>query len=156
MSKSSERSLPSSLARYIAASASRSISSAVSSPAAAQRDADARGHEALLALDHDRRVERGGDAVGDAGRDGLVVDARQEDRELVAAEAGDRVAGAQRVAQPLGDDDQQLVAGGVPERVVDDLELVEVDEEHGGGAGPSASASFSLKARGSGRPVSSS
>ena len=50
--------------------------------------------------------------------------------ELVAAEAGDHVAGAQHAAQALGDDLEQAVAGAVAERVVDDLEVVEVDEQH--------------------------
>ena len=39
--------------------------------------------------------------------------------------------GAHRGAQPLGDRDEQLVAGAVAERVVDLLEAVEVEEEHG-------------------------
>ena len=52
------------------------------------------------------------------------------DRELVAAEAGDDVVGAQHAAQPLGHGDEQPVAGAVPERVVDELEVVEVDEQH--------------------------
>jgi hypothetical protein len=60
--------------------------------------------------------------------------------------------GRSACAQALGDDDEQLVARGVAERVVDDLELVEIDEQHGGGAGPSASASFSLNRVRFGRP----
>ena len=56
-------------------------------------------------------------------------DRLDEHRELVAAEAGHRVAGADRVAQPVGDLDQQLVAGGVAEAVVDLLEAVEVQEQ---------------------------
>ena len=39
--------------------------------------------------------------------------------------------GPERAAQPLGDGDEQLVAGGVAGAVVDGLEVVEVHEEDG-------------------------
>ena len=70
--------LPSSLARYIAASASRS-SSAASASAAVRREADADrgGDEALLAVEHDRGAQGAGDAVGDAAGVGdVAADAR--------------------------------------------------------------------------------
>ena len=54
-----------------------------------------------------------------------------EDRELVAPEPGERVAPAQSLLEPPADRDQELVAGGVPQAVVDDLEAVEVEEQHG-------------------------
>ena len=50
--------------------------------------------------------------------------------ELVAAEAGHGVGGAHALSQPVGGLHQQLVAGAVAEAVVDDLEVVEVEEEH--------------------------
>ena len=70
---------------------------------------------------------------------------------------------AQRVAQALGDRDEQLVAGRVAEAVVDDLEAVEVEEQHGDVA--AAAALQALERAGSGgrgtaarfgRPVSGS
>src|SRR5829696_2767170 len=63
----------------------------------------------------------GGGQVGVLGQDG----------ELVAAEAADGVVLAQAAAQPSRDLAQQPVAGAVAEAVVDHLEVVEVDEEHG-------------------------
>ena len=51
-----------------------------------------------------------------------------QDRELVAAEAGQDVVAAQQLAQALGDVDEQAVALLVAHRVVDLLEAVEVDE----------------------------
>ena len=69
-------------------------------------------------------------ALGDRDRVLLVGDVLAQDRELVAAEAGDGLVPAQRVAQALGDRDDQLVAGRVAEAVVDDLEAVEVEEQH--------------------------
>ena len=65
-------------------------------------------------------------AFGDVDRLAL-----HDDDELVATEPGEHVAFAQHRAQPLGHDLQQLVADLVPEAVVDRLELVEVDEQHG-------------------------
>ena len=50
--------------------------------------------------------------------------------ELVAAEAGDGVGGAQRRLEPLGDLLEQHVAVVVAERVVDLLEVVEVHDHH--------------------------
>ncbi len=49
--------------------------------------------------------------------------------ELVAAEAAERVGLAYDALQPRRHRPQQLVPGGVPERVVDALEVVEVDEQ---------------------------
>ncbi len=75
--------------------------------------------------------ERLGDPLRDPGRAALVVDVLGEHRELVAAEAGDGVARPQGLLDTRGDGGEQLVAGRVPEAVVDELELVEVEEEHG-------------------------
>ena len=71
-----------------------------------------------------RFEHRGGDAVGLLGR-GLG----EQDRELVAAEPGEHVGLAQAAAQQLRDAHDQLVAGRVAERVVDRLEVVEVEHD---------------------------
>ena len=96
-----------------------------------QRDAEAGADEAVLALELERLADRGGEPVGDAADVVEVLDALEQDHELVAAEAGDHVVGAQLVGEALGDGDQQLVTGAVAERVVDDLEVVDVGEHHG-------------------------
>ena len=55
----------------------------------------------------------------------------EEHAELVAAEPGARVAAAAGMpSSRAADADEQLVAGGVAEAVVDGLEVVEVDEQH--------------------------
>ena len=59
------------------------------------------------------------------------VDVGADDDELVAAEPRDGVGGAQRGGQPGRQREQHLVAGGVAERVVDELEAVEVEHEDG-------------------------
>jgi hypothetical protein len=61
----------------------------------------------------------------------LVGDVAEADRELVAAEPGQRVTRAQHALEPAGGLRQQAVAGAVAERVVDDLEVVEVQEKDG-------------------------
>ncbi len=54
----------------------------------------------------------------------------QQDPELVAADAGHHVAVADALGKQVRDLDQRFVAGPVPERVVDHLEPVDVDEQH--------------------------
>ena len=77
------------------------------------------------------------------------VDVVEQDRELVAAEPGDRVAGPQVAASSRrAKRDQQLVADGVAEAVVDELEAVEVEEQHGAAVAGSRSARGRARARG--------
>jgi len=54
--------------------------------------------------------------------------AGQYDDELVAAQAGDEIGFAHDLGQAAGDLAQQVIANLVAERVVDDLEAVEVEE----------------------------
>jgi hypothetical protein len=64
------------------------------------------------------------------GRAALVPYVLGEDGELVSAEARDRVSRAQRLLDPGGDRGEKLVTRGMAEAVVDDLELIEIEEEH--------------------------
>ena len=59
-----------------------------------------------------------------------MVDVLGQHGELVAAEARHGVLGPQRLLDAGRDGGEQLVAGRVAEAVVDELELVEVEEEH--------------------------
>ena len=61
------------------------------------------------------------------------LDVVAQHHELVAAEAGDGVARPHERAQALGRLDEQLVADLVAQAVVDDLEAVEVEEQHRAG-----------------------
>ena len=74
------------------------------------------------------------DALGDDGRLARVADVVEQERELVAAQPGDGVVRAERTFQAACDRLEQLVAAGVAEAVVDDLEAVEVEEQHRGAA----------------------
>ena len=58
-------------------------------------------------------------------------DVSQQHNEFVAAEARDKVIGANAVAQLLRSEPEQLVAGGMSAGIVDVLELIEVDEAQG-------------------------
>ena len=58
------------------------------------------------------------------------VDFVQQHDELIAAKPRHDIARPQATLQTLGHLDQQSVAVGVTERIIDDLEAVEVDEQH--------------------------
>ena len=61
---------------------------------------------------------------------GLAGDILEQDRELVPAEPRGRVAGTDRDPEPLADRLQDLIPGGMPESVGEELEVVEIEEEH--------------------------
>ncbi|MGX1398666.1 hypothetical protein AB7M70_008075 [Bradyrhizobium japonicum] len=54
----------------------------------------------------------------------------EDHHELVAAEACDNVGFPQRTAQPAPNFEQEQIASLMAERIVDDLEAVEIDEQH--------------------------
>ena len=94
-----------------------------------QRDAEAHGHRAPPAVELRGALA---DVVEQALAERLrlvLVGHREQHGALVAAEAGDRVGGAQALEQHAGHPDDQLVAGVVAERVVDRLEVVDVEHE---------------------------
>ena len=130
-SKISWRALPLALAWYMARSASRRISSGV--PRRAEDSAIP--IEAVMKTSRPSKLERlrqlGLDAHGDRLGGLAVGHVLEEEAELVAAEPRHGVARAQRGVQAVAHFHQQLVADRVAERVVDHLEAVEVEEEHG-------------------------
>ena len=83
----------------------------------------------VLPVDRERDGERGDEARRDRHRGAELRLVEQQDRELVAAEAGGHVAGADARLDAVGDRGEQPVAGRVPEGVVDVLEVVEVEEQ---------------------------
>ena len=107
-------------------------------PDRADRHADAhRRHDLLVTGQRHRLPQRVQHPVGHLGGVVRRGHALQDHDELVTAEPRQRVAGAYGTAEPLGHDAEQLVPDLVSEVVVDDLELVDVPEEHGH-AGPGA------------------
>ena len=100
---------------------------------AEQRHADAAGGVVQVARQHVGLAQRGQDAFGHRARAGrrvqrLFAAVFQQDHELVSAQAGDRVALGHAGAQALGHQLQQQVALLVTQRVVEHLEVVQVDE----------------------------
>ena len=84
---------------------------------------------ALQPLGHPSRVER---AEADlAGVVGVLRRAVDEHDELVATEAGQLVADTHHRTETACHVAEEIVADAVAEAVVDDLEVVEVDEQHG-------------------------
>ena len=96
-----------------------------------ERDPDRGADEQLAPVDHERRLQAVQDALGDDRGLARVADVVEQERELVAGEPGDGVVRPQRGLQPSRHRLQQLVAARVAEAVVDDLEAVEVEEQHG-------------------------
>ena len=84
----------------------------------------------LVAVDLIRLDDRVPNALCERGRVRGLLQLRHDDGELVAAEAGNRVELPDAAAQPVGDDLQQLVADRMSERVVDALEMIEVEAQH--------------------------
>ncbi len=91
-------------------------------------DADAGAHRRGLATQQEGPAEQVHGPRAHRPR-GLLPGTAQQQRELVATQPGQRVAAADRAGKPFGDQAQQLVAGGVAERVVDRLEAVEVEQQ---------------------------
>ncbi|MEZ5182317.1 MAG: hypothetical protein R2702_10650 [Acidimicrobiales bacterium] len=96
------------------------------------RHADAGPGEDLATVEGEGHVERLEDPGGHVGRVLAALHLLEEDAELVAAEPSHGVAGADAAAQAGGHGREEAVAGRVAERVVHRLEVVEVDEQHGG------------------------
>ncbi|HEY3726388.1 MAG TPA: hypothetical protein VGL51_04385 [Solirubrobacteraceae bacterium] len=82
-------------------------------------------------LDVDRTLQRGPDPLYQRRHVLWLGQVAEQQGELVAAQAGDRVRGPDGTTKPDSDLGQQLVAGGVAEGVVDLLEAVEVHQHHG-------------------------
>jgi len=94
-------------------------------------DADARG-DVQLDLSRDRRgADRLPHPLRDLLRHPWVVRPPADDRELVTADPREDVGLAHSAGQPVDHPAQHVVAGVVSQAVVDDLERVEVGEDHG-------------------------
>ena len=86
-------------------------------------------------MEGERRVLDGGpDALSDGQGVVLAVDVLAQHDELVAAQPGHGVRWAEDRRHPVGQVPEEFVTGVVAVGVVDDLEAVQVDEEHTNGA----------------------
>jgi len=80
--------------------------------------------------DAERRSEGFEDPNGDVLGLVLGLDILDEYREFVTAEPCCGIARPQAAAESVCDGDEQFVARGVTETVVDGFEIVEIDEQH--------------------------
>ena len=97
----------------------------------AHGDADAGRDEDVVAVDAAQRRQRFDQAQRDPVQLRVVDAVVDQHGEFVAAEPRDRVLAAQAGAQALRHHHQQPVTRGVAERVVDVLEVVQVEHQHG-------------------------
>jgi hypothetical protein len=104
-----------------------------------QSDPDAGADPALLRPGLDRALQGRLDPGRDVD-DPIDRGVADHDRELVAAEPGHGVDLAHDAPDPVGHLDQQAVADAVPEAVVDHLEPVQVQHQHGGQPGAAVGA----------------
>ena len=95
-------------------------------------DADAAGDAGFAVRQQKGFGEAGDERVGDLQRAGGFADIGHDHGEFVTAHPRHGVALANPSAQPLRDLLQQEVAGGVAEAIIDALESVKVDPQHGG------------------------
>ena len=99
-------------------------------------DADAGADEHLGAGDRERVSQGVDEALGRGVRLGVGRQLLEQDAELVAAPPADRVAGTHAGGEARRDLLEEQVAGDVPEGVVDALEPVEVEVQHGERSSP--------------------
>ena len=93
------------------------------------RDAEARREPQAFAFELEaHRRDRARDALGEHAQH-VVGDVRDEDRELVAAQTAEELVAPHLARHLARDPDQHRVARAMAERVVDVLEIVEVEEE---------------------------
>ena len=93
-----------------------------------QRHAEAAADVQAGAIQLERLLQHLQHAGSHRQRAGLV-DARQQDRELVATQAGQRVHLAHRARQSPADQSQQRVASLMAQRIVDVFEAVQVQQQ---------------------------
>ncbi len=94
----------------------------------ADRDADARADDHLMTVDLVGFAHHVDDAACQHARIRDIRNGRLQNGEFVAAHARDGVGLAHQLAQALADGFEQLVACGMAHRVVDVLEVVEIEE----------------------------
>jgi len=92
-----------------------------------QSNPDADGNRVLVRPNLDRQSQGLLDSFGDVARFPFIPEARQQNRELVAADPSNRVSGASRVLQAVGDSDENLIADTVAHPVIQLLEVIDIE-----------------------------
>ena len=118
-----------------------------------QHQADARADHDLVAVDLERHRQHTHQPLRQAARGAGLRTAALDDGELVAAQARDQIVVAQALAHALRYQTQQGIAHRVAERVVDGLEAVQVDAQHGQRRGRAAGREARVQALAEENPV---
>src|ERR1700692_625469 len=84
-----------------------------------------------MPVDAERSLQGSKRALRDGSGTVLGVDAVQQQRELVAAEPGHGVARSQDARESTRERNQEMITDRVAEAVVDELEAIDVQEQHG-------------------------
>ena len=93
-------------------------------------DPDGPGRHDPVPLDLEILADRSVDAFRSPLHIHHVIDLGHDDHELVTAEPSEAFPGVKATRDPSAHLGQYLVAGNVTQRVVDDLEVVQIDEQH--------------------------
>jgi hypothetical protein len=99
--------------------------------AVGDRDPDARPEDDVVAIDHERPGQLLRDTPPDGERAAVAVDALAQNRELASTQPRHGVVRPDGGLDPRRRIAQHVVARAVAEAVVEALEAVEVDEQHG-------------------------
>ena len=99
-------------------------------PGSPEGDPERRADEPFPAAHRERGPQLVADPLGDPPGVVGIEDGVEDDPEFIATEAGDRVARAERADQTLADGGQQAIADRVPDALVDDLEPIEIEQDH--------------------------
>ena len=95
------------------------------------RDADARSHRHLVLPEVERCGDRFKNPFGERCGGTAYLSDPLNDAQLIAAQARKRVSLSNTTIQALCDGLQQLIPDGMPERIIDLLEPVEIQDVHG-------------------------
>src|SRR4051812_23373763 len=117
------------------------------------RDANAGAEKDWLLADSDRPGERGEQAARKGGRFSGAPEAAAGDDELIAAEACEEVAVANRATEPVADRGEDVVTDRVPEAVVQEREVLDVEQQHRDGPPGTAVSEQLLGVRHQRRPL---
>lgn len=96
-----------------------------------ERHPDAHRHRQFMAVHPQGRLERGKHLAGYRLRGGVVRDILQNNYKFIAAETSDGIGFPQAVLQPLRHGFQHGIARGMPQAVIDRLEMIDIHEQHG-------------------------
>ncbi len=83
-----------------------------------------------MSVDLDRLAKRGEHLRRNLVGQGWALEILEQDHELIATKARDRIAGAKRLAQSLAHFREQEIARSMAQSVIHDLDAIQIHEQH--------------------------